>query len=376
MKTHAKYQVDCEENGSTHATEKERAHGSLEKLQEEHTHETKDDPWNVSFSPKTRDKCAPTLPTMLLRRLAKWMEAATAMESEYFRDTSEKKDEQLAKVVSQMMRDHSLVMQMLEAKAAAATSKYVAEVRGLQLDTLALSHDGYAWQQKCRKLQHEQIDSHVEQHNESVKLHQILKRADSVQRKLHQENQQNLRKTAEKESLMKMELECTHSQMSRLQQIGKGEQIKHDMCPVFSVNAQDFVLQCLSINQDSRLSAVEAAHHPFLGRQCGFVEWQDAMQACVVSGIGAGTSWIWILLKHPLIVFKVVWLATKNGLPKSLKKSPTLLFSKSFVMAASFMSELKPTSSPSANDSQKMNKLTTSPGLRQMSTMVFEQEPN
>ncbi|TPX73027.1 hypothetical protein CcCBS67573_g05703, partial [Chytriomyces confervae] len=51
------------------------------------------------------------------------------------------------------------------------------------------------------------------------------------------------------------------------------------LSPVFSVNAQDFVSRCLSIDQDSRLSAVEAARHPFLGRQCGLLEWQDAMQA-------------------------------------------------------------------------------------------------
>ncbi|KAI8830104.1 hypothetical protein BJ741DRAFT_652528 [Chytriomyces cf. hyalinus JEL632] len=65
---------------------------------------------------------------------------------------------------------------------------------------------------------------------------------------------------------------------------GKGYGIMADMCsmspgrlilhrtpislsPVFSANTQDFVSRCLSIDQVSRMSAVEAARHPFLDRQ-------------------------------------------------------------------------------------------------------------
>ncbi|KAJ3243984.1 hypothetical protein HDU78_011559, partial [Chytriomyces hyalinus] len=156
-------------------------------------------------SSTTHNAAAPTC------RLAKWMGAAMATERARFRAALEKKDEQIAEVVRQMTHDHSLVVQMLEAKAAAATAKYAAEVRGLQLDTLALSHDGYAWQQKCRKLQHDHIDAHVEHHNESVKLHQTLKQADSVQRELRKKHLALRRETARQESVLKLELECARS---------------------------------------------------------------------------------------------------------------------------------------------------------------------
>ncbi|KAJ3238025.1 hypothetical protein HDU78_003784 [Chytriomyces hyalinus] len=111
---------------------------------------------------------------------------------------------------------------MLVAKAAAAKAKHAAELRSTQLDSYSLSSHLHAWTQKCRKLSKffdgEQIDAHVEQHNDSVKLHQILKQADSVQRELREKHLALRRETAHQESVLRLELECTRSQMSRLEQ--------------------------------------------------------------------------------------------------------------------------------------------------------------
>ncbi|KAJ3263805.1 hypothetical protein HDU77_009959 [Chytriomyces hyalinus] len=160
---------------------------------------------------KTRDKCAPTPPTMLLHPLADWQNgwgSAMAMERDRFRDAlCRRKDEQIAKVV-----------QMLEAKVAAAKAKHAAELRSTQLDAYSLSSHLHAWAQKCRKLEDKQIDSHVEQHNESVKLHQILKQADSVQRELREKHLALRRETARQELVLRLELECTRGRMSRLEQ--------------------------------------------------------------------------------------------------------------------------------------------------------------
>ncbi|KAJ3263791.1 hypothetical protein HDU77_009944 [Chytriomyces hyalinus] len=261
----------------------------------------------------THNAAAPTC------KLAKWMGAAMATERARFREAMEKKDEQIAEVeMDGGCNGHRDIVQDL-----AARDRMLIGEAGLDPSTVlatfqrVVSREGFAAEHLFGRFISQRLMGWC----------------------LHQENQQNLRRTAQKESLMKMELECTCSQMSRLQQVWnlsktqnqtrtegsamelqhklyllyrldnantepinfrvfvngvttiksektgrngtvilvlwfvtsqttisssfiyiicnmqtwKGEQIKYEMW-------LDFVSRCLSIDQDSRLSAVEAAH--------------------------------------------------------------------------------------------------------------------
>ncbi|KAJ3225051.1 hypothetical protein HDU81_008172, partial [Chytriomyces hyalinus] len=136
----------------------------------------------------------------------KWMAAAMDMERRSFRELLEEKDDLLEKLYAQLKQKDDRLAQ------------YATQVRGLQLDILELSRDGYSWEHRCRKLEDEQIFAHLDHHAERTSLNHTLKQADSAQRELRKMHLTHRIQSARQESVLRMELECTRSRMSRLQQ--------------------------------------------------------------------------------------------------------------------------------------------------------------
>ncbi|KAJ3266022.1 hypothetical protein HDU77_002814 [Chytriomyces hyalinus] len=148
-------------------------------------------------------------------RLVRWQDAVITMERDKVRECLEKLKEMDVQM-KQMKHEHAVQVQMLMDAAAAAEARRVKEVRSLQLDCYLLSSAIHEWEQKSRNFEHasiySQLDRGVDERMFSETLEATLEQATLVHQELRQENQQSLRRTAEKESLMKMELESLHQE--------------------------------------------------------------------------------------------------------------------------------------------------------------------
>ncbi|KAJ3410100.1 hypothetical protein HDU80_003586 [Chytriomyces hyalinus] len=148
-------------------------------------------------------------------RLVRWQDAVITMERDKVRECLEKLKEKDVQM-KQMKHEHAVQVQMLMDAAAAAEARRVEEVRSLQLDCYLLSSAIYEWEQKSRNFEHasiySQLDRGVDERMFSETLEATLEQATLVHQELRQVNQQSLRRTAEKESLMKMELESLYQE--------------------------------------------------------------------------------------------------------------------------------------------------------------------
>ncbi|KAJ3236441.1 hypothetical protein HDU78_004641 [Chytriomyces hyalinus] len=163
-------------------------------------------------------------------RLVRWQDAVITMERDKVRECLEKLKEKDVQM-KQMKQEHAVQVQMLMDAAAAAEARRVEEVRSLQLDCYLLSSAIHEWEQKSRNFEHasiySQLDRGVDERMFSPPGRKPAKSEEDCREGVSNEDgagkpapgkPANLRRTAEKESLMKRELEILRIMNTRLQQ--------------------------------------------------------------------------------------------------------------------------------------------------------------